>query len=74
MHLKLVPDYFSTERRVEYGGLYGIRLPAEALQEVGDRRPDREEIGKVALLKDIGAHERIVEIDRGLLTCMEGDK
>ncbi len=72
MHLKLVPDYFSTECREEYGGLYGIRLPAKALQEIRENRPDRDEIGKVALLQDIGAHERIAEIDRGLLECMEG--
>lgn len=34
---------------------------------------DREKIGKVALLKDIGPHERIAEIDRGLPRYKEGD-
>lgn len=73
MHLKLVPDYFSSECREEYGGLYGIKLPPEALGEIERHRMDREEIGKVALLKDIGPGERIAEIDRALLKYMEGN-
>lgn len=71
MHLNLVPDHFAAECREEYGGLYGIKLPPEALEEIERHRLDREEIGKVALLKDIGPHERIAEIDRALLTYME---
>lgn len=71
MHLSLAPDYFAAKRRKEYGGLYGIKLPPEALEGIERHRLDREEIGKVALLKDIGPDERIAEIDRALLTCME---
>lgn len=67
MHLKLVPDYFSTECREEYGGLYGIRLQPGDIQKIERFRQDREEIGKIALLKDISAEERIAEIDRELL-------
>lgn len=67
MHLELVPDYFSTERRREYGGLYGIRLRPEELDKIESHRLDREEIEKVALLKDIGADEKIAEIDKELL-------
>lgn len=67
MHLKLMPDYFSSECREEYGGLYGIKLPPEDLQKIENYRQDREEIGKVAFLRDISAGERIAEIDRELL-------
>lgn len=68
MHLKMVADYFSTEFREEYGGLYGIRLQPEELPGIENYRLDREEIEKVALLKNIGAHEKIAEIDKELLS------
>lgn len=67
MHLKMVPDYFSTEFREEYGGLYEIWLQPEDLPAIEKYRLDREEIEKVALLKNIGAHEKIAEIDKELL-------
>ena len=67
MHLNMVPDYFSPEYRKEYGGLYGIKLQPEDLQKIEKYRLDREEIEKVALLKDIGVGEKIAEIDRELL-------
>lgn len=67
MHLNMVPDYFSSEYRKEYGGLYGIKLQLEDLQKIEKYRLDREEIEKVALLKDIGVDEKIAEIDRELL-------
>lgn len=34
MHLNLVPDYFSTQRRREYGGLYGIKLQSGDLDKI----------------------------------------
>lgn len=67
MHLKLMPDYFSAEFREEYGGLYGFKLQPEDLQKIGSYRQDREEIEKIALLRDISINERIAEIDRELL-------
>lgn len=67
MHLNMVPDYFSAEHRVEYGGLYGIKLQPGDLQKIEQYRLDREEIERVALLRDIDANERIAEIDRELL-------
>lgn len=67
MHLNLVPDYFQAQRRREYGGLFGIRLRPKDLQKIETYRLDREEIGRVALLKDLGADEKIAEIDRELL-------
>lgn len=71
MHLKLMPDFFSTERREEYGGLYGIRLQLGDLQRIEQYRQDREEIEKTALLNDISVDERIAGIDRALLKCYQ---
>lgn len=67
MHFNMVPNYFSNEYRKEYGGLYGIRLQPEDMENIEEYRMDREEIEKVALLKDIGAEEKMAEIDRELL-------
>ena len=67
MHFNMVPDYFSTEHRKEYGGLYGIQLQAEDLQSMEKHRLDRDEIGTIALLKDLDENDRISEIDRELL-------
>ncbi len=68
MRLKLMPDYFSTERREEYGGLYGVMLQPGDMQRIERYRKDREEIEKIALLKDIPEGEKIAEIDRALLS------
>ena len=72
MHLNLMPDYFSTEHREEYGGLYGIKLQPEDLQKIEKYRLDREEIERVALLSDIDVNERIAGIDRELLNYYQG--
>ena len=68
MHLNMVPNYFSNEYRKEYGGLYGIRLQPGDMERIEKYRLDREEIEKVALLKNIGTDEKMAEIDRELLT------
>lgn len=67
MHFNMMPDYFSTERRKEYGGLYGIQLQADDLQNIEKYRLDRDEIGKIAFFKDIDQKDKISEIDRELL-------
>lgn len=67
MHLNLVPDYFSSECRKEYGGLYGIKLQPADLEKIEKCRLDKDEIGKIALLKEIAEDEKIAEIDRELL-------
>lgn len=72
MRFNLVPDYFSTEYRKEYGCLYGIALKQEDLSKIEQFRLDREEIGKVALLKNISKDERIAEIDKALLNYYGG--
>ena len=72
LHFRMVPDYFSTQYRREYTGLYGIKLLPEDLPGIEQNRLDREEIERIALLKDIGADERIAEIDRELLNFYGG--
>lgn len=72
MHLNMVPDYFSTEYRVEYGGLYGIKVQMADLPQIEKYRSDREDIERIALLKDIRADEKIAEIDRALLNYYRG--
>lgn len=68
MELNMIPDYFSSEYRKEYGGLYGIRLPEDAINDIEKFRLDRVEIERVALLKDIGLDEKVAEIDKVLLS------
>lgn len=72
MHFNLVADYFSTEYRKEYGCLYGITLKQEEFAKMEKSRLDREEIGKIALLKDISEAEKICEIDHALLNYYKG--
>lgn len=72
MRLNMVPDYFSAEHRVEYGGLYGVRLQMEDLSLIENYRSDREEIEQIALLGDIRADEQVAEIDRALLNYYKG--
>lgn len=67
MHFNLVADYFSAQIRTEYGGLYGIKLIPEDLDKMERFRQDREEIERIALLKDINAEDKIAEIDKELL-------
>lgn len=67
MHFNLVADYFSAQCRTEYGGLYGIKLIPEDLDKMERFRQDREEIERIALLKDINAEDKIAEIDKELL-------
>jgi len=72
MHLNMVPDYFSAEHRVEYGGLYGVRLQMEDLSLIENYRSDKEEIEQIVLLGDIRADEQVAEIDRALLNYYKG--
>lgn len=67
MRFHLVPDCFAKEYREEYGCLYGLTLKQEDLSEIERFRLDREEIAKIALLKDTSKDEKIAEIDNALL-------
>lgn len=64
-HFEMQPDYFSNMVREEYGAIYGISLEKEYLSQIEEMRIDREEIEKIALLKDITSGE-IRELDRKL--------
>ena len=65
-HFELQPDYFSNVVREEYGAIYGVSLPEEYLARIEETRIDREEIEKIALLKEIASGEEIRELDRKL--------
>ena len=65
-HFELQPDYFSNVVREEYGAIYGVSLPEEYLVRIEETRIDREEIEKIALLKEISSDEEIRELDRKL--------
>lgn len=67
MRFLLKPDYFSEKEREELGGLYGITLPAESLDELSRRIKDREEIKGLAFYSQIRGREPIALIDEKLL-------
>jgi 8-oxo-dGTP diphosphatase len=66
-HFELQPDYFSDTVRKEYGAIYGVDLPGEYLELIEEKRIDREEIEKIALLKEIPVEEEIRALDRKLI-------
>ena len=65
-HFEMQPDYFSNTVRKEYGAIYGVSLPEEYLELIEKNRIDRDEIEKIALLKDISSDEEIRALDRKL--------
>lgn len=65
-HFEMQPDYFSNAVREEYGAIYGVSLDKEYLGLIEKKRIDREEIEKIALLKEIPSSEEIRELDRKL--------
>lgn len=67
MRYHMAPGYFHPEWHEEYGGLYGISLPPEAMQTINKNRTDKEEIEKLAFYKDVKGKERIALIDEKLL-------
>lgn len=68
MHFKMAPGYFNSEWHEEYGGLYGITLPREALKIIEKYRMDREEVEKLAFYSEVKKKEEpIALIDEELL-------
>lgn len=67
MHFKMAPGYFNPEWHEEYGGLYGITLPVEVLEEIEKYRTDKEEVERLAFYKDVKGMEPIAAIDEVLL-------
>lgn len=67
MKFLLKPDYFSSEERIEYGGLYGVTLPDMTVEDINGNIKDKEEIGKLALYSKVKNTEPISAIDQKLL-------
>lgn len=72
MEFNLSPDYFSSVYRKEYGGLYGIQLPENKINDIDKFRLDIEEIERVSLLSEIDQDEKIDEINKALLDFYGG--
>ncbi len=68
MHDKMAPGYFNPKWHEEYGGLYGVTLPESMLQEIENRRMDKEEVEKLTFYSQIKGKEKIAAIDEALLT------
>ncbi len=67
MHFKLVPDYFSSNHREEYGGLYGVTISEEQFAKALEYRTDKEEIERIAFYSEIVERDKIVAVDEKLL-------
>ena len=67
MKFLMMPDYFSSEERIEYGGLYGVALKNMSIEEIYKQINDHDEIVKLAFYKDIKDKEPIAPIDEKLL-------
>ncbi|MGN0587720.1 MAG: NUDIX hydrolase [Oscillospiraceae bacterium] len=67
MKFLMKPDYFSSEERIEYGGLYGITLDNIGIDKICAQINDRNEIVKLALYSKVKGREHIAPIDEKLL-------
>lgn len=67
MKFLLKPDYFSSDERIEYGGLYGVTIDNIDINEIYRRINDKEEITKIALYSQVKNKESIALIDEKLL-------
>lgn len=67
MKVRLMPDYFSTVERVEYGDLYGISLPDRSIRPLFGQIRDKDEIGGLAFYSQIKGRKPIALIDEILL-------
>lgn len=67
MKFLMMPNYFSSEERIEYGGLYGIDIENIRVEDIYNRINDRDEIVKLALYSKVRNKEPIAPIDEKLL-------
>ncbi|MDE6660171.1 MAG: NUDIX domain-containing protein [Eubacterium sp.] len=67
MKFLLKPDYFSSDERIEYGGLYGVALNDIGIEEIYRAIQDKEEITEIALYRQVKNRELIALIDEKLL-------
>ena len=58
---------FESTERIEFGGLYGIKLLNMSIADLYESIKDKEEIQKLALYSEIKGKEPIAEIDEKLL-------
>ena len=65
MKFYMMPDYFSKDKRIEIGGLYGIVLNGISIDDMIVK--DRDEIVKLAWYSQIRGKEPIAIIDEKLL-------
>lgn len=67
MKFRMMPDYYSSEERIEYGGLYGISFVNISADDIRAQMNNRDEITKVALYSEVKNQEPIAPIDEKLL-------
>lgn len=67
MKLLLKSDYFSSDERIEYGGLYGISLPDTTIEDINSQIKDKDEIGTISFYNQIKNTQPIAAIDEKLL-------
>ena len=63
---ELQPDYWSDKVREEYGAIFGITLEKDCIPQIEASRIDRDEIERIALMREIPSDEEIRELDRKL--------
>ncbi len=67
MKYLMQPNYFSSQERIEYGGLYGLALSDITIEDIYRQIKDKDEIGRIALYSQIKNREPIAIIDEKLL-------
>lgn len=67
MKFYMMPDYFSKEKRIEIGGLYGITLNGISIDDIDCSVKDKDEIVKLAWYSQVRGKEPVAIIDEKLL-------
>ena len=67
MKYNMAPGYFNPEWHIEYGGLYGLTLPADAMDTIRQNRKDKKEIDVLEFYGKIKKRDKISKIDEKLL-------
>ncbi|MFQ9514766.1 MAG: NUDIX hydrolase [Eubacterium sp.] len=67
MKYNMAPGYFNSDWHIEYGGLYGVTLPADAIDTIRKHREDRKEIETLEFYNKIQLRNKISKIDEKLL-------
>lgn len=67
MKYNMAPGYFNTDWHIEYGGLYGVMLPEDAMDTIRKYRQDRKEIETLEFYDKIQMRNKISKISEKLL-------